>query len=120
MEHNAHHALKLTSDEKKDERLVLKKEMQFIREVDVNFIKPEIVEVKNRAALRHKTQFLYKLQKFKHQGKVNSLMDRVGNWIKRNSEIFSHDGHGHDYHEDLDALKQKTLDKFWVEAEKMI
>jgi hypothetical protein len=47
-------------------------------------------------------------------------MDRVGNWIKRNSEIFSHDGHGHDYHEDLDALKQKTLDKFWVEAEKMI
>jgi hypothetical protein len=43
MEHNAHNALKLTSDEKKDERLVAKKEMQFIREVDVNFIKPEIV-----------------------------------------------------------------------------
>lgn len=43
MEHNQHHALQLTNDEKKDERLVAKKEMQFVREVDVNFIKPEIV-----------------------------------------------------------------------------
>jgi hypothetical protein len=32
-------------------------------------------------------------------------MDRVGNWIRRYPEHFSHDGHGHDFTEDLDALR---------------
>ena len=64
-------------------------------------------------------------------------MDRVGNWLKRNPHLFcshGHDhGHGHGHglglghghgHVDNDeyqqALKQKKLDKFWLEAEKMI
>ena len=43
-------------------------------------------------------------------------MDRVGNWIKRNPQYFTHEGHGHD-DEQAEDLKQKTLDKFWKEAE---
>jgi hypothetical protein len=35
MEHNAHHALQITAEERKDERLLAKKELAYIREVDV-------------------------------------------------------------------------------------
>ena len=51
MEHAQHQALNFTVDEKKDDRLVAKKEMQYVREVDVAFVKPEIVENKNRSVL---------------------------------------------------------------------
>jgi hypothetical protein len=44
-------ALRLNSDERKDERLVAKKEIQYVREVDVTFVKPKIVENKNRNTL---------------------------------------------------------------------
>lgn len=51
MEHAQHQALNFTVDEKKDDRLLAKKEMQYVREVDVAFVKPEIVENKNRSVL---------------------------------------------------------------------
>jgi hypothetical protein len=48
------------------------------------------------------------------------MMDKVGNWIHRNPQLFCH--HGHDYQDDeqMEAFKVKTLEKFWLEAEKLI
>jgi hypothetical protein len=51
-------------------------------------------------------------------------MDRVGNWIRRNPHLFClHEhGHGHEHvnDEQAEALKMKTLDKFWLQAEQII
>jgi hypothetical protein len=80
--------LQFTEQELKDEALVLAKEMEYIREIDVQFLKNKDVEKSQKMTLLLKSQFLYKLQKFKNQGKQILLMNKIGNWIEKNILTF--------------------------------
>ena len=80
--------LQFTEQELKDEALVLAKEMEYIREIDVQFLKNKDVEKSQKMTLLLKSQFLYKLQTFKNQGKQILLMNKIGKWIEKNIHTF--------------------------------
>jgi len=54
-----------TKNEKKSPQLAQQKEEQYIKEIDVRFLKPKNVEATQYKNLLLKAQFLYKLQNFK-------------------------------------------------------
>jgi len=60
------------------------RERQYIREIDVQFLKPRDVEKKWVNILSNKGQFLFKLETFKCQGKINTLMEKLDEWIDQN------------------------------------
>lgn len=64
-----HANLIIDDSEKNDERLVEARERQYVNEIDVKFMKSKDVEAKCIHILAVKTQFLYKLQNCKNQGK---------------------------------------------------
>jgi len=62
--------------------------MEYIREIDVQFLKNKDVEKSQKMTLLLKSQFLYKLQTFKNQGKQILLMNKIGKWIERSINTF--------------------------------
>jgi len=62
--------------------------MEYIREIDVQFLKNKDVEKSQRMTLLLKSQFLYKLQTFKNQGKQILLMNKIGKWIENSIGTF--------------------------------
>ena len=66
-----------------------------------------------------KSQFLYKLQTFKNQGKQILLMNKIGKWIEANMvKFFKWDQHK-SYDENEFKLR-KQQNEIWSEGEKMI
>ena len=75
-----------TPEEMRDEKLRADKEMHFIKGMDIQYAKVEEVEAAHTMNIKTKSQFLNKLNRFKHQGKINTQLNKIGNWIDRNKE----------------------------------
>ena len=93
--------------------------MEYIREIDVQFLKNKDVEKSQKMTLLLKSQFLYKLQTFKNQGKQILLMNKLGKWIERNIiTFFKYDPVKS--LEDNYFKQRKKQNEIWTQAETMI